>query len=254
MSTASRPVSRPGKNENKPKQADDKRNRLKLNPPEEYFGQRDKLDSWLIQYKLYFAFKGSEVKTTHKIIYAITYFRGQTGNWIKPKVSVYLEDPSDTDIKIFFKDWEIFKKEIRRVFGIANEDRIAERRIQEIQQIKSAAEYIAEFQRWINRTEWDDIALMYIFKKNLKEDVKDQFMWDGRQHNELDIFYEIAIELDNKLYERRIEKNPKKAYYRPGPGGLFKTRKPQNNYSNQSYDLMELDATKKQSKKKTPKG
>ena len=44
MSTASRPISRPGKNENKPKQADNKRNKLKFNPLEEYFGQQSKLD------------------------------------------------------------------------------------------------------------------------------------------------------------------------------------------------------------------
>ena len=93
-----------------------------------------------------------------------------------------------------------------------------------------------------------------MFKRGLKEDVKDQFMWDGRRHDELDVFYEVAIELDDKFYERRIKKNPKKAYYRPGPGGLFKTKKSQNNYSNQSYDFMELDATKEQPKGRTPKG
>ena len=70
-------------------------------------------------------------------------------------------------------------------------------------------------------------------------------MWDGRRYNELDIFYKIIIELDDKLYERKIEKNPKKVYYRSEPGGLFKIKKSQNNYSNQSYNLMELDATKK---------
>ena len=37
-------MSQPEKNENKPKQADDKRNKLKFNLPEEYFGQQNKLD------------------------------------------------------------------------------------------------------------------------------------------------------------------------------------------------------------------
>ena len=126
MNTASGSVSRPGKNEDKPKQADDKRDGLKFNLSEEYFGQRSKLDLWLIQCELYFAFKGNEVKIIHKVIYAIIYFCEWTGNWIKPKILVYLEDPSDIDVKIFFEDWKIFKKKICRVFGIANEDRIAE--------------------------------------------------------------------------------------------------------------------------------
>ena len=79
----------------------------------------------------------------------------------------------------------------------------------------------------------------------MKENIKNQFIWDDRQYNELDIFYKIAIELDNKLYEKRIKKNPKKIYYRPKPGGLFKIKKSQNNYFNQSYDFMEFDTTKK---------
>ena len=49
-----------------------------------------------------------------------------------------------------------------------------------------------------------------MFKRDLKKNVKDQLMWDGRRYDELDIFYEIIIELDDKLYEKKIEKNPKK--------------------------------------------
>ena len=66
------------------------------------------------------------MKITHKIIYIIIYFCGRAEDWIKPKILIYLENPSDTDIKIFFEDWEIFKKKIRRIFDIVNEDRIAE--------------------------------------------------------------------------------------------------------------------------------
>ena len=87
-----------------------------------------------------------------------------------------------------------------------------------------------------------------MFKKSLKKDVKNQFMWNDRWYNELDIFYEVAIELDNKFYERRIEKNPKKAYYWPGLERYFKIKKFYNNYFNQNYDLMEFDTTKEQSK------
>ena len=44
MSIASGPVSRPGKNEDKSKQADDKRDGLKFNLSEKYFGQKGKLN------------------------------------------------------------------------------------------------------------------------------------------------------------------------------------------------------------------
>ena len=70
-------------------------------------------------------------------------------------------------------------------------------------------------------------------------------MWNSKQYNELNIFYKVTIELDNKFYEKKIEKNPRKVYYRPGPGGFSKAKKFYNNYFNQSYDFMKFDATKK---------
>ena len=79
----------------------------------------------------------------------------------------------------------------------------------------------------------------------MKKNIKDQFIWDSRRYDELDIFYKIAIKLDDKFYKKKIKKNPKKVYYRPELGGSFKTKKSQNNYFNQSYDPMELDTTKK---------
>ena len=48
MSTANKFIFRSGKTKNKPKQADNKRDKLKLNLPEKYFDQKDKLDLWLI--------------------------------------------------------------------------------------------------------------------------------------------------------------------------------------------------------------
>ena len=61
----------------------------------------------------------------------------------------------------------------------------------------------------------------------------------------MDIFYKIVIELDNKLYKRKIKKNPKKTYYRPESGKFFKIKKLYNNYSNQSYNPIKLNVTKK---------
>ena len=66
----------------------------------------------------------------------------------------------------------------------------------------------------------------------------------------MDIFYKVAIKLDNKFYKRKIEKNLKKIYYRSESGRFSKTKKSYNNYFNQNYNFMEFDATKEQSKKK----
>ena len=221
---------------------------LKVNPPDEYHGQRSKLDTWLVQCERYFAFKGGSVDEKKKVLFATTFFRGKAEDWIKPKTKEYLFDPKDKDVQGFFEEWDQFKKEVERVFGIANEDKIAERRIQELVQTKSAAEYAAEFQRWADRTEWDESALQYMYRKGLKEEVKDELMRDGRAIDNLKELMEVAIDLDDRLYERKIERNPRRrggygtaSGSRPYFGGGRKSYQPAK-----AFDAMELDATREQ--------
>ncbi|KAK6006486.1 hypothetical protein QM012_006896 [Aureobasidium pullulans] len=55
----------------------------------------------------------------------------------------YLDGKGDTDgiLATFTK----FKEEIRRIFGISNEDKVAVRLIQHIRQHTSASDYAAKF-------------------------------------------------------------------------------------------------------------
>ena len=86
----------------------------------------------------------------------------------------YLDNGSD-DSGIF-TDYIIFKREIRQIFSPTNQDAMAERTLIDIIQIKSASDYAALFKKYINKTEWDDDALMAIYHRGLKNSVKNELM------------------------------------------------------------------------------
>ncbi len=45
-----------------------------------------------------------------------------------------------------------------------------------------------------------------MFRRGLKDSVKDELIRDGRMNKDLDELIRTAIDLDNKLYERNIER------------------------------------------------
>ena len=47
---------------------------------------------------------------------------------------------------------------------------------------------------------------MTMFRRELKDNVKDEIMRDERNYENLAEFIEIVIDLDNKLYERVMKK------------------------------------------------
>ena len=99
-------------------------NRVKTNKFDVYKGERDELDDWLIQMKLYFAF--NSISKNQKTLFASTYFRGKAQHWFKSKVRSYLDDEKDINDKIFTR-FSNFKVVIRRIFGVFNEEQFVER-------------------------------------------------------------------------------------------------------------------------------
>ena len=83
-------------------------------------------------------------------MFAFTFIRGRAERWIKPQVRKFHNDEEDpTDI---FSDYNNFKTEIRRVFGISNEESTVKRMIQQLRQKTSTTEYTARFQEYANVT------------------------------------------------------------------------------------------------------
>ena len=51
--------------------------------------------------------------------------------------------------------------------------------IQHIKQQRSAAEYTTQFKQYSVLTDWDDNALIVMYRRRLKENMKDEITFDG---------------------------------------------------------------------------
>jgi hypothetical protein len=69
-----------------------------------------------------------------------------------------------------------------------------------------AAEYVARFQKYVNLIEWDDVALITMFRRGLKNNLKDEIMRDGKFISDMFDLIEVVIDFDDKLYERAMKK------------------------------------------------
>ena len=220
--------------------------KVRVNKPDVYHGDRNGLDDWLTQVDIYFTF--NNVPTAKKTLFASTFLRGRAERWFKPFLRKHLDD--DEDPEHVFARYDCFKTEIRRVFGVSSEEETAERAIQHLQQRTSAAEYAARFQEQANLTEWDDAALMAMYKRGLKDNVKDELMRWGGDIDSLRSLMGAAIELDDKLYERAMEKrysDPRRsAGTFTGPAG-YRRGGPRFRNNTDSYGTtpMELDSTQR---------
>ena len=120
-------------------------------------------------------------------------------------------------------------------------------------QKKSAAEYSTQFQQYAARTDWDDNALMDMYQRGLKFNVKEELMRTGAMTESLEQLMAVVIELDDKLYELSMEKRRgggqpnfgQSSYY---PSAQRRYGKPQRDPY--GHTPMELDFTQKQKKGK----
>ncbi len=75
----------------------------------------------------------------------------------------------------------------------------------ELRQRRSTSEYAAQFRVVASKFTFDDAFLMEMFYRGLKENVKDIICMKDRPET-LDEYIKNAIQIDNRLYARRVEK------------------------------------------------
>ena len=219
--------------------SDDK---LKTARPDFFHGERHKLDDWLNQMLLYFRFEG--VREERQALTAASYLRGEAQQWIRPKLTVKLlhnQDPEGT-----LTDFRTFVNAIRSIYGLSNEQQVAIRQIQYITQKASASQYTAKFKEHSAKTGWDDNTLRTMYYRGLKDIVKDELMRHGARQTTLDELCRAAIDVDDRLYKRYMEKKHtnqirgRTGFASPGWTGGPQRRDP---------DAMELDATQARPRK-----
>ena len=174
----------------------------KVAKPDLFYGDRAKLEDWLLQFDLYFKFAGDSVEDEDRATLAASYLRGPAAKWNRPYLMKYLdEDNNEREITRMFEEWPEYKEKLRQAFAIPNEPAIAERAIQNLRQTRSAGDYANLFQQYATNTEWNDKALMRMFRQGLKDSVKKELMRSGARINTVNDLITEAIRLDNELYE-----------------------------------------------------
>lgn len=166
-----------------------------------------------------------------KVRYVVGYLGGSAAEWFEPTLRNQLEKQGsnrDEETVKIFTDFDYFAKRLKETFGNPDEKRTAERQLQHLRQKGSASKYATEFQQVIAKTGWeDDDALMAAFYAGLKDDVKDELSKEERPEL-LSEFTTKAIKIDNRIYERRLEKTGGRqgGWTKPPGGRPYQQQKP----------------------------
>src|SRR4051794_7914870 len=224
---------------------------IKYKTVDPFSGERNQLQGFLLQLRLYVKFNGARFNSeTEQVLWAVSLLQGKALNWVEGFLEDYLnhsgpngelsKNMEPTTIKIFNK-WNGFLDEIKTNFGVMDEKSEAERAIQALKQKGSATAYTREFMRYSTRTEWGDDALRFLYRKNLKDFLKDELLRSGREIRTLEELAEEACKIDNMWYERSMERKGKydPDYKRSAEGARRGYRQKRQDYG----DPMELDAT-----------
>ena len=187
---------------------------IRVPSPKRFDGKRGSLRSFFAALELYLRFnRGTYTTDQDKIMAAGMFMEGDAITWFGPLLQDYLENEADRaecndETKKVFKDYGNFKKEMELMFGEIDEERTAERRIQELKQTKSASQYTTEFKKYQANLDWDDAPLIATYYNGLKEKVKDEI---ARQDRPTDLaeMMTLAVRIDNRQFERDMERKGK---------------------------------------------
>jgi hypothetical protein len=194
--------------------------------PDLYYGERRKLQTWLLQVDRHFHMEGDRIENADKVVLASSYMRGDAEKWVEPILLRYMDDTiTDGANTNLVEDWTLFKGRLREIFSPIKESAIAEQKIQSLRQTTSVADYTTVFQQYMEQIEWDDNALIRMYKQGLKLQVREELMRTGTQIGNLQQLMNEAIRLDNDLYELRLES---RGYKEPN----YDTGRRQNNGNN----------------------
>ena len=181
---------------------------ISIAKPDLFYGDRDKVDDWLMQLQVYFTFQESnQLPANRQPLFATTYMRGNAQKWIKLYLVKYLSgEGADDGIDAWMESYAKFKVEVKRILGPSNEDKVAIRMIQSVKQKQSASKYTTQFKCYLVIIGWDNDALMVMFHHGLKDNVKDELTFDGAEVTTLDKLISCVIDIDNRLFKRMMEK------------------------------------------------
>jgi hypothetical protein len=223
--------------------------------PDTYDGKRSELLTFLSTAEIYMQFnRKGFAHEQERVLFIVSLLRGEAFRWIQPHLEDYLvtktldgrisKEAKDSTKEIMISMAK-FGTAIRQMFGDIDAAHTADLKIRALKQVGSASDYAAKFTQYSTRLEdWSDGAKKSQFYQGLKDHVKDELVKDRPEN--LAQAMEKAIIIDNRAYERRLE--------RKGNYSHLNHQKPRNK-GHQRGDPMELDVvTKKNHKRFQKKG
>jgi hypothetical protein len=209
---------------------------LKPPKPEPFTGKAADVIPFLTRMKGHFQMYKNKLDTPQKkVLYTSALIQGDAKDWFEPILRDYLEHEDnenlqDQETQNIFTDWGNFEEALKNNFGVVNEERQAAAELFALKQTKSCAAHSAKFRQLAAKTEWDDEALMEIYYRSLKEEVKDELYLADRP-DDLTTYITMAVKIDERQYERRRERA---AHVRKGSdfNPYYPNRQRQNNYGN----------------------
>ncbi|KAK7883132.1 hypothetical protein WMY93_029306 [Mugilogobius chulae] len=126
------------------------------------------------------------------------HYQGNALDW------AYAKWQSDPEIQ---RSYDKFVTELKRVFDHPVKGKEAAKRLLTIHQgSRSVAEYSVEFRTLAAEAGWDDAALQTVFVNGLSEQLKDELALKD-DFGDFNSVISTAIKLDNRLRERKRERN-----------------------------------------------
>jgi Retrotransposon gag protein/Zinc knuckle len=227
-----------------------KKTKLKLPKADTFHGARHKLQGFLTLMNLYIENEVERLQTDiDKIKYVGTSLRDEAYSWYEPYLRDFTEnEPENRKAETIdlFESYRNFKTKITEVFGDPEAVRAAERKIERLRQERSVAIYTSRFRQIVSLLNWDNSALMSRYYRGLKDDIKDEIArrdWP----NDLQNMIATASKIDNRLYERQLEKK----YPRTEVSNVKKQPTNKNSYGSTP---MELDAVMETKPNQKPTG
>src|SRR5277367_4971888 len=141
-----------------------------------------------------------------KILYAGSRFEGPAFSWFQPLISQYPAG-SEESVPPELTSFKAFTRALKTIYGDPNLEAMAVREIRHLHQTGSTAGYAAKFESKKQYMHWNNEALRDQFYLNLKDELKDEIAPVGKPQTYLEL-KNLAIRLDARLFERRLERGP----------------------------------------------
>uniref|UniRef100_A0A667WXZ9 CCHC-type domain-containing protein n=1 Tax=Myripristis murdjan TaxID=586833 RepID=A0A667WXZ9_9TELE len=185
-----------------------------VSDPEPFQGDLDKCRGFLLQCALVFRQRPQSFATDGaRINYVIGLLRGRALSWAEAfSSSVDMQSLSYQD----------FEDQLKLVFDHPSHGGSASSRLLNLRQgNRSVADYSVDFWTLAVDAAWNGAALQAVFVKGLNEQIKDELAARD-EPKDLTSLVSLAIRLDNRLRERRLER----AARLPGSGAPHPPRHP----------------------------